>query len=146
MLGQFCDGKFFGTFLLQPGLDGYTSPNPLYNYLFNSYYNSIGQRYARPRRGLLTRPTVREIYGYRQFIDENMGKLLAAANDQELAKLAPVLVLGLNHEQQHQELILTDLKHVLSCNPLYPVYQVRSESGRSSNQEDPMQSRVLCNG
>src|SRR5689334_11877073 len=110
---------FFETFHLGPNLDGYTSPNPMYNYLFNSYYNTIGERHARPKRGLLTRPTVEETYQYRHYVDQYMLKMLESVGAAQLEKLAPVLVLGLHHEQQHQELILTDLKHVLSCNPLH---------------------------
>jgi ergothioneine biosynthesis protein EgtB len=114
---------FFETFLVAPNLPGYTSPNPMYNYLFNSYYNAIGERHARPRRGLLTRPTVAETYHYRQHVDRFLLELLQELAPAELEKLAPILVLGLHHEQQHQELILTDLKHVLSCNPLRPAYR-----------------------
>lgn len=124
---------FFETFLLKPNQSDYTSPNPLYNYLFNSYYNAIGERHARPRRGLLTRPTVEETYQYRHYVDQHMLEMLEGAAEEQMAKLAPVLVLGLHHEQQHQELILTDLKHVLSCNPLRPIYIDQSKSRPASN-------------
>ncbi len=113
---------FFETFLLGPEVADYRSPDPLYNYLFNSYYNIIGERHARPKRGLLTRPTVKQTYDYRHYVDEHMLELLEKANDVQLTRLAPVLTLGLHHEQQHQELILMDIKHVLSCNPLRPAF------------------------
>jgi ergothioneine biosynthesis protein EgtB len=113
---------FFETFLLTPFLPGYTSPNPLYNYLFNSYYNAIGERHPRPNRGLLTRPTVAETYQYRHHVDQAMLALLEQVDANQLAEIAQILTLGFHHEQQHQELILTDIKHVLAANPLRPAY------------------------
>ncbi len=110
---------FFETFVLAAARPDYRPFHPRYCYLFNSYYNAVGERYARPRRGLLSRPTVDEIYRYRAHVDAAMGDLLA----DEPPPLAGVIELGLHHEQQHQELILTDLKHVFSCNPLWPAYQ-----------------------
>ncbi len=91
--------------------------DPNYHFLFNSYYYAKGQMYARTRRGLLSRPTVKEILAYRRFIDDRMLELLNGTPDPELAFLVE---LGLNHEQQHQELMLTDIKHVFSINPLQP--------------------------
>jgi ergothioneine biosynthesis protein EgtB len=107
---------FFETFLLadEPPY------HPRYNYLFNSYYESVGQRWPRPIRGLLSRPTVAEIHAYRRAVDERM---LARLEQGISAEQASVLELGLNHEQQHQELLLTDLKHAFGLNPLFPVYQ-----------------------
>ncbi|MFL5627973.1 MAG: ergothioneine biosynthesis protein EgtB [Ktedonobacteraceae bacterium] len=113
---------FWETFLLSPALPDYTSLHPQYAYLFNSYYNSLGQRHCRPKRGLISRPTVKETYRYRSYVDEHVLDLLEKIDEQRLAELTPIITLGLNHEQQHQELMLTDLKHVLACNPLYPVY------------------------
>lgn len=123
---------FWETFLLLPALPGYQPLHPQYAYLFNSYYNTLGQRHCRPKRGWLSRPTVQETYAYRHYVDEHVLALLEQSNETQLAKLTPIILLGLNHEQQHQELIVTDIKHVLSCNPLNPVYLERS-SRRSSS-------------
>jgi ergothioneine biosynthesis protein EgtB len=108
---------FFETFLLVPHLPQYQVFHPQYNYLFNSYYETVGQRHPRPERGLLSRPTVAEIYSYRAYVDEAMVNLLNHPNLEDL------LLLGLHHEQQHQELLLTDLKHILATNPLRPTYK-----------------------
>ncbi len=114
---------FFETFLLNSNVPSYTSPHPQYVYLFNSYYNSVGQRHCRPKRGLISRPTVKETYTYRAYVDKYILNLLATCNEGQLAEITPILTLGLHHEQQHQELMVTDIKHVLSCNPLHPVYR-----------------------
>lgn len=116
---------FFETFLLKPGLPDYQSLHPQYAYLFNSYYNSLGERHCRPERGLISRPTVEETYAYRRYVDEHVLALLEKIDERRLASITPLFILGLNHEQQHQELILTDIKHVLSRNPLAPVYIAR---------------------
>src|SRR5205823_3545375 len=101
--------------------------HPQFEVLFNSYYNAVGPRWPRPQRGLLSRPTVTEVRRYRAYVDEHVDALLAAgASDEVSARV----VLGLNHEQQHQELILTDLKHAWSFNPLRPVYRPAA-AGRS---------------
>jgi ergothioneine biosynthesis protein EgtB len=110
---------FFETFVLARHLPGYRSPDPAYRYLFNSYYNSVGPQFDRPSRGHLSRPTVAEIYQYRAGVDEAMIRLLESV---DLAEVAAVVSLGLNHEQQHQELILTDIKFNLGVNPLRPAY------------------------
>lgn len=111
---------FFETFLLLPYLKGYTVFHPKFNYLFNSYYESIGARHPRPERGLLSRPTVEQVYQYRAHVDAAMRSLLTqSANPPEVSERT---LLGLHHEQQHQELLLTDIKHVLSMNPLHPAY------------------------
>ena len=113
---------FFETFLLMPYLSGYEVFHPKFGYLFNSYYEAIGARHPRAQRGLLTRPTVAEVYQYRAYVDEAMTALLG-----EGAEAAPgletLLVLGLHHEQQHQELLMTDIKHILATNPLRPAYR-----------------------
>jgi ergothioneine biosynthesis protein EgtB len=114
---------FFETFLLQPNVAGYRSLHPQYTYLFNSYYNAVGQRHCRPKRGLISRPTVEETYRYRAYVDEHVLAWLDQADQQQVHKVEPVLTLGLHHEQQHQELLLTDLKHMLAENPLHPVYR-----------------------
>lgn len=116
---------FFETFLLKPHLADYESPFPQYNYLFNSYYNAVGERHCRPRRGFIGRPTVAQTYEFRQFIDEQMHTLICGADAAKLAEIEPLVVLGLHHEQQHQELMVTDLKHVFAQNPLYPTYRER---------------------
>ncbi len=119
---------FFETFLLRPHLPDYQVLHPQYEYLFNSYYNTVGAQFSRPRRGLLARPTVREVYQYRRYVDERMERLLAKFPAAVDAVVPNLLTVGLNHEQQHQELMLTDLKHVFSVNPLQPAYRSQQES------------------
>jgi ergothioneine biosynthesis protein EgtB len=116
---------FFETFLLKPNVPEYVSPNPAYAYLFNSYYNAVGDKYPRPQRGLISRPTVADAYQYRAHVDEQVQDLLECAEPHDFMRLEPIVTLGLHHEQQHQELIVTDLKHMLSHNPLHPVYVER---------------------
>ncbi|MBE7158806.1 MAG: ergothioneine biosynthesis protein EgtB, partial [Rhodospirillales bacterium] len=114
---------FFETFLLKPHLDGYREFDPHFNYLFNSYYNAIGDRHCRQNRGQLSRPTVEDVYAYRAHVDRHMRELLAQSADTPAEEtLAPLLEIGLHHEQQHQELMLTDIKHVFWVNPLRPAY------------------------
>jgi ergothioneine biosynthesis protein EgtB len=105
---------FFETFLLQPNAAKYRPFDETYRYLFNSYYEAVGPRHPRPARGLLSRPTVRQVLRYREHVDAAMALMIAAVDDATLAKIAPLIELGLNHEQQHQELIVTDIKHVLA--------------------------------
>jgi ergothioneine biosynthesis protein EgtB len=123
---------FFETFLLFPAVPGYQSLHPQYAYLFNSYYNTLGERHCRPKRGLISRPTVEETYQYRRYVDEHVLDLLEKIDERRLAAFAPIFTLGLHHEQQHQELMVTDIKHVLSCNPLYPTYVARVPTSTSS--------------
>jgi ergothioneine biosynthesis protein EgtB len=123
-------GWFFETFLLAPHLPGYQPHHPLFGYLFNSYYDAVGDRWPRPARGLLSRPTVAEVYAYRRAVDEGMLALIASAADDALAAFAPVIELGLNHEEQHQELLLTDLKHAFGLNPLHPAYAPPQQTPR----------------
>ncbi len=112
---------FFETFLLVPFLPGYELFHPDYGYCFNSYYEAVGQRHPRPQRGLLSRPTVKDIYAYRAAVDEAMAELIEQqAGNRDVEAL---VVLGLHHEQQHQELLLTDIKHILATNPLRPAYR-----------------------
>ena len=108
---------FFETFLLEPHLPGYQPYDPRYRMLFNSYYNAVGPQFSRPDRGHLSRPTVAEVYAYRAHVDRGMKSLLRSNGD---PTLAPIIELGMQHEQQHQELILTDLKFNLAVNPLRP--------------------------
>jgi ergothioneine biosynthesis protein EgtB len=114
---------FFETFLLASAVPDYRPFHPQFGYLFNSYYNAVGKRHCRPRRGLLSRPTVEEVYQYRSYVDRQMLELMDRADANRLAALRPLVELGLQHEQQHQELILTDIKNVFAANPLKPVYQ-----------------------
>jgi ergothioneine biosynthesis protein EgtB len=123
---------FFETFVIKPAMPGYTSPQPVYDYLFNSYYNAVGERHARAKRGLLSRPTVAEVYRYRAHVDALMEDLLGRRDAGALEAMAPVVTLGLHHEQQHQELILTDIKHALAENPLDSVYRERPADGTSA--------------
>ena len=111
---------FFEHFILSRYIDDYRVFHQRYNYLFNSYYQTVGEMHPRPERGLLSRPTVTEIQDYRAYVDRQMSQLLEMGTDDELSFL---IELGLNHEQQHQELLLTDIKHVLSCNPLKPAFR-----------------------
>jgi ergothioneine biosynthesis protein EgtB len=121
---------FFETFLLAPHLAGYEVFDERYGYLFNSYYEAVGPRHPRPQRGLLSRPTVREIADYRDHVTAAMARLIAQAGRRDWAGIEPLLTLGLHHEQQHQELILMDIKHVFSTNPLLPAYRKARPAGR----------------
>lgn len=112
---------FFENFVLVPHLAGYQVQHPRYGYLFNSYYQTVGAMHARAQRGLLSRPGLAEIMQYRKAVDASMAMLLARAEIEPA--LCDLIELGLQHEQQHQELILTDIKHLLSCNPLAPAYR-----------------------
>jgi len=114
---------FFETFVLAAGVPSYRPFHPAYNYLFNSYYNAVGERWQRSARGTLSRPTVAEVHAYRRAIDGGVLEWLAGASGDELSSLGPVLELGLHHEQQHQELLLTDIKHAFASNPLRPAYR-----------------------
>jgi ergothioneine biosynthesis protein EgtB len=128
---------FFETFVVKVWLPSYRSEVPQYAYLFNSYYNAAGDMHRRDLRGLISRPTVAETYRFRESIDDCVLKLLGDADEALLAEIEPVLILGLHHEQQHQELLVTDIKHVFSQNPLYPVFAEASaatDNGRVSPQ------------
>lgn len=114
---------FFETFLLREYLAGYRDFHPQFGYLFNSYYEQVGQFHPRPQRGFLSRPTVEEIHRYRAHVDEAMLKLVRGARDAVWPEIEKRLEIGLNHEQQHQELLLTDLKLNLYANPLRPAYR-----------------------
>lgn len=112
---------FFETFVLERWADGYTPFHPRFRVLFNSYYNAVGDKHPRPERGLLTRPTLSEVLSYRRHVDAAMRRMLEAPGQFD-AEATALIELGINHEEQHQELILTDLKHLLSRNPLAPAY------------------------
>jgi ergothioneine biosynthesis protein EgtB len=113
---------FFETFVVKVWMPRYRSEVPQYAYLFNSYYNAAGDMHRRDLRGLISRPTVGETYRFRESIDECVTQLLEEADEALLAEIEPILILGLHHEQQHQELLVTDIKHVFAQNPLYPVF------------------------
>ncbi|MBA2662786.1 MAG: ergothioneine biosynthesis protein EgtB [Bradymonadaceae bacterium] len=112
---------FFEHFVLSKALDGYRPFDAQYNVLFNSYYNSVGPQHARAQRGLLSRPSVEEITRYRDHVDRLMAELLE--NPQRSEQVNALVSVGLHHEQQHQELLLTDIKHVFYTNPLRPTYR-----------------------
>ena len=118
---------FFETFLLTPLLHRYEPIDPRYSVLFNSYYVGVGDRHPRAQRGLLTRPSLEEVYEYRQHVDAAMGELMMCSPPGSWKNL---LELGLHHEQQHQELILMDVQHALSLNPLQPAYRPKTVERR----------------
>ncbi|HKA15373.1 MAG TPA: ergothioneine biosynthesis protein EgtB [Myxococcota bacterium] len=112
---------YFETFALEPALPGYRPFEPAFRVLFNSYYNGVGPQYARPQRGLLARPSLPAVLAYREHVDRHLLRLLE--DDKLDSALRDVILLGTHHEQQHQELILTDLLHLFAQNPLAPVYR-----------------------
>jgi ergothioneine biosynthesis protein EgtB len=113
---------FFEAFLLKPHSAGYAEFDEHYTYLFNSYYNGIGRQFPRPSRGLISRPTINQVRDYRVHVDQAMTDLIRNMDHDRLQTLAPLILLGLNHEQQHQELMVTDLKHAFSKNPIAPAW------------------------
>ena len=125
---------FFERFVLADR-DGYTPFDPDFDFLFNSYYQSVGTMHARPHRGLVTRPTLSRVLEYRDAIDERMGERLE--RDDLDAHARQVLLLGTHHEQQHQELLLTDIKHAFWCNPLKPTY--RDDLPLAAGRETPVE-------
>jgi ergothioneine biosynthesis protein EgtB len=114
---------FFEAVVLQAFQGDYAACDARYLYLFNSYYEALGPRHPRPQRGLLTRPALAEVHAYRARVDAAMQALLRSADEAQWTALADMVELGLQHEEQHQELVLTDILHLLSCNPLLPAYQ-----------------------
>ena len=114
---------FFETFLLARFDPDYRVFDPAFGYLFNSYYDAVGPRHPRPERGLLSRPTVDIVMAYRDHVGSAMARLIERVTEAEWSEVATLLELGTHHEQQHQELILMDIKHVFSLNPLLPAYQ-----------------------
>lgn len=114
---------FFEAVVLVPHAAGYKPFDPRFFQLFNSYYESLGPRHPRPQRGLLTRPSLDEVMAYRAHVEAAVQAFIAGVPDSVWAEVAPLVELGCHHEQQHQELILTDILHALSCNPLLPAYR-----------------------
>ena len=117
---------FFETFILKQFMPGYVLFDPAFPFVFNSYYETEGARVIRTDRGNLSRPTVEQIYKYRKYVDEHMASFLSSLSSAEIAEL---LTLGLNHEQQHQELLMTDIKYILGNNPLFPAYKENGGKG-----------------
>ncbi len=121
---------FFETLVLQPHHPDYASSDPRYAFLFNSYYNTLGEQFSRPDRGLITRPTVADVHSYRAHVDAGMDALFERCQSLGVEVPGVIIEIGLHHEQQHQELIVTDIKHLLSQNPLRPEYRKdRGERG-----------------
>jgi ergothioneine biosynthesis protein EgtB len=128
---------FFETFVLAPHAPGYEEHDPAFGYLFNSYYEAVGPRHARDRRGLISRPGVAEVATYRMATDQKVRGLLDSLDQlsaTEQARVVELITLGLHHEQQHQELLLMDIKHVLASNPLQPAYRTSSNGAVAAEQ------------
>ncbi|TQL67912.1 ergothioneine biosynthesis protein EgtB [Nocardioides albertanoniae] len=125
---------FFETFVLAEHEAGFTPFQDQYWFLFNSYYEQIGPRYARPMRGVISRPGAYEVGDYRRNVDDRVRDLIDGLDGGAFAKLAPTIELGFHHEQQHQELLLMDIKHVLSLNPLQPTYAGRPVAGDGTDR------------
>src|SRR5262245_20876778 len=128
---------FFEHFLLTPHLAGYRVFDEQFAYLFNSYYVAAGPRHARPRRGLITRPDCERVAAFRAHVDAEVERLLASDDDSQLAEVLRILEIGLHHEQQHQELLLTDILHAFAQNPMAPSYEAnwRPPAASSSSGE-----------
>lgn len=137
---------FFETFILgrhQPGYQVFSEP---FAYFFNSYYEALGARHPRPERGLLTRPSTEEVAGYRAYVDASMGELLANADDPLWSTIEPLLALGIAHEEQHQELLLTDILSVFARNPLRPAYRPANDAASTDGRRVSEQSVVRYEG
>lgn len=134
---------FFETFLLKEFAADYQEFNPNYNYLFNSYYEQLGNKWARAERGLLSRPSVSEILEYRCYVNEKMSEMIDELDDFRWGEAYQRIILGINHEWQHQELLLTDIKHVLGFNPLRPAaYNISLEKFTGDNNA-PLKLKFL---
>jgi len=121
---------FFETFILKPHFMGYQEYNPDYNYVFNSYYETVGTRVIRTDRGNLSRPTVQDVYRYRAYVDEAIASFLCHEPSPEVQEL---FALGFNHEEQHQELLYYDIKYILGHNPLFPAYSAAYVSPKADH-------------
>ena len=128
---------FFETFVFKKFKPEFESLHPQYAYLFNSYYLQTGVPFKRSSRGLLSRPTVKEVFTYRAYVNEQMDEFIKNCDENTWKEAAKVIEIGLNHEQQHQELILTDIKYLLAQNPLLPVYREKKEP--NSTKIEPIQ-------
>lgn len=120
---------FFETFVLERFLEDYESMHPQYAYFFNSYYLQTGVPFSRSERGVLSRPTVKEVFEFRSYVDRQMLQFMEQCPEDVWEEAATVIEIGIHHEQQHQELILTDLKYMFAQNPLMPVYRTPGSSG-----------------
>jgi len=128
---------FFENFLLLPYLPKYRPFHPRFGFLFNSYYESVGEFHPRLQRGLLSRPSLEEIKAYRVHVDQHMVMLLEAPESANAGEVGARVTLGIHHEQQHQELLLTDIKHLFACNPLRPTYrEAKSPDSRTNPSLD----------
>ncbi|WP_347550161.1 ergothioneine biosynthesis protein EgtB [Pseudalkalibacillus hwajinpoensis] len=127
---------FYETFILKAYKENYISYHKEFDYLFNSYYESVGSYFPRSSRGLLSRPSIDKVRNYRRDVDEEIVSLLTNLDEKKLKEVAKLIEIGLNHEQQHQELILTDVKYNFSINPLKPVYRERDTM--NSDESSPM--------
>jgi ergothioneine biosynthesis protein EgtB len=116
---------FFEAFILKKGKSDYKSLHPQYDYIFNSYYVQTSDPHCRDKRGNLSRPTVKQVYEFRSYINDQMAEFIERMNEKEMNEWVSVIEIGLHHEQQHQELLLTDLKFMFAQNPLYPIYSER---------------------
>jgi ergothioneine biosynthesis protein EgtB len=124
---------FFEEMILKKFVKNYKVFNPHFSFLFNSYYQTLGERAIRTERGTITRPTVEEVYKYRSYVNQKIVELLENSICESLEEL---IILGINHEQQHQELLITDLKHTLSYNPIHPVYKAGFNLTSQKNEEE----------
>jgi ergothioneine biosynthesis protein EgtB len=122
---------FFEQFLLMPHDQQYAGFDKRFGFLFNSYYVAVGPRHARPQRGLVTRPNVQEITAYRAHVDAAVSQFIESSDDEKLRKIVPIVEMGLHHEQQHQELMLTDILHAFAQNPTYPAYDAKWQMPQS---------------
>jgi len=130
---------FFETFVLKPHLKKYEEFDPQYNYVFNSYYETVGARVIRTDRGNLSRPSVEEVYKFRMHVDHAMNEFLQNSPSKEVEE---IIVLGLNHEQQHQELLSTDIKYILGNNPLFPAYISSSKNKKIIGKKSGTFSKI----
>src|SRR4051812_47196289 len=127
---------FFEQFLLRPHVPGYAIFDERFAYLFNSYYVAAGPRHARPKRGLITRPNAEEVAAFRAHVDAAVIALIQNADEDKLDEILPIVEIGLNHEQQPQELMLTDILHVFSQNPIVPAYDVSWQAPKPQGGAD----------
>lgn len=116
---------FFETMLLVPYVKGYKEFHPQYNFFFNSYYVQLGDKQDRTQRAFVSRPTVSEVYEYRKYVTDHMLQLMDNLDESQWTELEPIITIGIHHEQQHQELMVTDIKHIFWNNPLRPVYKAK---------------------
>ncbi len=136
---------FFETFILSQYQDGYQLFDQMYNYIFNSYYESKGEKMLRVHRGNMTRPSTEDIYRYRDYVDEHMQQLMQKEEIALGTELYNLIELGIHHEQQHQELLVTDIKYILGNNPLFPVYQeVKDDRGPSSSTSEQQYFKIAA--